>query len=63
MKIDFVKYLKPDHIIAVEGKTKLDALQEIITAMVVKSNLDRDALAEEVWKREKMMISGSIFLL
>ncbi len=58
MKTDFTKYLKPDHIITVEGKNKLDALQEVITAMVAKSNLDRDELADKVWKREKMMTTG-----
>lgn len=58
MKPEFAKYLSTDSILALEGETKKDILDEIIKFAAVKCALDEDHLRESVWKREKMMTTG-----
>lgn len=58
MKSDFTEYLTPESVVALNGKTKKDVLDEIITIATTKSSIDNDQLTEAVWKREKMMTTG-----
>ena len=58
MKSEFVNYLQPDAILLLEGKTKKEILEEIITYATTRCTLDDIQLREAIWKREKMMTTG-----
>ena len=58
MKSEFVNYLQPDSILMLEGKTKKEVLEEIITYATTRCTLDDIQLREAIWKREKMMTTG-----
>ena len=58
MKSEFVNYLQPDSVLILEGKTKKEVLEEIITYATTRCTLDDIQLREAIWKREKMMTTG-----
>ena len=58
MKSEFVNYLQQDSILILEGKTKKDVLEEIISYATTRCTLDDIQLRELIWKREKMMTTG-----
>ena len=58
MKSEFVNYLQPDAVLILEGKTKKEVLEEIITYATTRCTLDDIQLREAIWKREKMMTTG-----
>ena len=58
MKSEFVHYLQPDAVLMLEGKTKKEVLEEIITYATTRCTLDDIQLREAIWKREKMMTTG-----
>ena len=58
MKSEFVNYLQQDSILMLEGKTKKDVLEEIISYATTRCTLDDIQLRELIWKREKMMTTG-----
>ena len=58
MKPEFVNYLQQDSILMLEGKTKKDVLEEIISYATTRCTLDDIQLRELIWKREKMMTTG-----
>ena len=58
MKSEFVNYLQPDSILLLEGSTKKEVLEEIISYATTRCTLDDIQLREAIWKREKMMTTG-----
>ena len=58
MKSEFVNYLQQDSILMLEGKTKKEVLEEIITYATTRCTLDDIQLRDLIWKREKMMTTG-----
>jgi len=58
VKSEFVNYLQQDSILMLEGKTKKDVLEEIISYATTRCTLDDIQLRELIWKREKMMTTG-----
>ena len=58
MKAEFVNYLQQDAVLTLEGNTKKEVLEEIITFATTRCTLDDIQLRELIWKREKMMTTG-----
>ena len=58
MKSEFVNFLQADSILMLEGQTKKEVLEEIITYATTRCTLDDIQLREAIWKREKMMTTG-----
>ena len=58
MQTEFMNYLQPDSILFLDGKTKKEVLEEIITYATTRCTLDDIQLREAIWKREKMMTTG-----
>ena len=58
MKSEFVNYLEADSVLILEGSTKKDVLEEIITYATTRCTLDDIQLRELIWTREKMMTTG-----
>ena len=58
MKAEFVNYLQQDAVLTLEGNTKKEVLEEIITFATTRCTLDDVQLRELIWKREKMMTTG-----
>ena len=55
---EFVNYLEADSILMLEGHTKKEVFEEIITYATTRCTLDDIQLREAIWKREKMMTTG-----
>ena len=55
---EFVNYLEADSIQMLEGHTKKEVFEEIITYATTRCTLDDIQLRELIWKREKMMTTG-----
>ena len=58
MKMSFSKYVTKDSIVVLNGKTKLEVLEELINRAADISPLDRDLIFRLTWKRENMMTTG-----
>ena len=58
VKSEFVNYLQPDAVLLLEGQTKKEILEDIITFATTRCTLDDIQLREAIWKREKMMTTG-----
>ncbi len=58
MKMSFSKYVTKDSIVVLNGKTKLEVLEELINRAADISHLDRDLIFRLTWKRENMMTTG-----
>jgi mannitol/fructose-specific phosphotransferase system IIA component (Ntr-type) len=63
MKIAFTKFISKDSILILDGKTKFDVLDALITEAAKQSKLDRDTVSRMTWHREKMMTTGVGFSL
>ena len=55
---EFVNYLEADSVLILEGSTKKEVLEEIISYATTRCTLDDIQLREAIWKREKMMTTG-----
>lgn len=58
MKNSFTKFVDKDTILVLDGKTKFDVLDKLITSAAEMSKVDRDIIMRATWKREKMMTTG-----
>ncbi|WP_176015213.1 PTS sugar transporter subunit IIA [Victivallis sp. Marseille-Q1083] len=58
MKVSFSKYVTKDSIVVLNGKSKLEVLDELINRAADLSHLDRDLIFRLTWKRENMMTTG-----
>ncbi len=58
MKNRFTKFLEKDSVMILEGTTKREVLEELISMATIKTSLDVEVLRELTWKREKMMTTG-----
>ncbi|MFA7230175.1 MAG: PTS sugar transporter subunit IIA [Victivallaceae bacterium] len=58
MKNSFTSYVSKESILILNGKTKLEVLDDLITHAAEQSKLDRDLISRMTWKREKMMTTG-----
>ena len=58
MKAEFLRYLDTDCILTLEGSTKKDVIDEIISFATTRCPLEESQLRELIWKREKMMTTG-----
>ena len=56
--MSFSKYVTKDSIVVLNGKTKLEVLEELINRAADISPLDRDLIFRLTWKRENMMTTG-----
>ena len=58
MMPEFAKYLQLDSILLLEGNTKKDAIEEIVSHAATRCTMDEGQIRDAVWKREKMMTTG-----
>lgn len=58
MKPNFTRYLSKESILILEGNSKREILEQLITAAAEQSNIDRDIIHRLTWKRESMMTTG-----
>ncbi|MCP3965066.1 MAG: PTS sugar transporter subunit IIA [Lentisphaerae bacterium] len=58
MKVSFTKYISKDTVLVLDGKTKFDVLETLISKAAELSKLDRDMIMRLTWRREKMMTTG-----
>lgn len=58
MKNSFTSYVSKESVLILNGKNKLEVLDELITHAAEQSKLDRDLISRMTWKREKMMTTG-----
>ena len=63
MKVTFTKYISKDSIFILDGTTKYEVLETLITEASKQSKIDRDTIARMTWHREKMMTTGVGFSL
>jgi nitrogen PTS system EIIA component len=63
MKVTFTKYITKESIFILDGNTKYEILESLITEAAKKSKIDRDTIARLTWHREKMMTTGVGFSL
>lgn len=63
MKVTFTKYISKESILILDGKTKFDVLDALITKAAEQTKLDRDTIVRLTWHREKMMTTGVGFSL
>lgn len=58
MKYEFSRYVAQDSVMVLEGKTKLEVMDELITRAADLTKLSRDVIFRMTWKREQMMTTG-----
>lgn len=58
MSVSFSKYVTKDSIVVLNGKNKIEVLDELINRAAELSHLDRDMIFRLTWKRENMMTTG-----
>ena len=58
MKYEFSRYVAQDSVMVLEGKTKLEVMDELITRAADLTKLNRDVIFRMTWKREQMMTTG-----
>jgi len=63
MKVTFTKYITKESIFVLDGTTKYDVIETLITEASKQSKIDRDTIARLTWHREKMMTTGVGFSL
>jgi len=63
MKVTFTKYITKESIFILDGTTKYDVIETLITEASKLSKIDRDTIARLTWHREKMMTTGVGFSL
>ena len=63
MKVAFTKFISKESIFILDGTTKYEVLNALITEAAKQSKLDRDTIMRLTWHREKMMTTGVGFSL
>ncbi len=63
MKVTFTKFIAKESIFILNGTTKLEVLNSLITEAAKQSKIDRDTIVRLTWHREKMMTTGVGFSL
>ena len=58
MKYDFTQYVTKDSVMALDGRTKLEVMDQLITRAADLTKLSRDVIFRLTWKREQMMTTG-----
>ncbi len=58
MKYDFSRFVAQDSVMILEGKTKLEVMDELISRAAELTKLSRDVIFRMTWKREQMMTTG-----
>ena len=63
MKVTFTKFVTKESIFILDGTTKHEVLNSLITEAAKLSKIDRDTIMRLTWHREKMMTTGVGFSL
>jgi PTS system nitrogen regulatory IIA component len=63
MKIAFTKFITKESILILDGTTKYEVLDALITEAAKQTKIDRDTIMRLTWHREKMMTTGVGFSL
>jgi nitrogen PTS system EIIA component len=63
MKVTFTKFISKESIFILDGNTKYEIIENLITEAAKQSKIDRDTIARLTWHREKMMTTGVGFSL
>ena len=63
MKTAFTKFISKESILILDGKTKYEVLDALITEAAKQTKLNRDTIVRLAWHREKMMTTGVGFSL
>ncbi len=58
MKYDFTQYVTKDSVMALDGRNKLEVMDQLITRTADLTKLSRDFIFRLTWKREQMMTTG-----
>ena len=58
MKYDFTQYVTKDSMMALDGRNKLEVMDQLITRAADLTKLSRDVIFRLTWKREQMMTTG-----
>ena len=58
MKYDFTQYVTKDSVMALDGRNKLEVMDQLITRAEDLTRLSRDVIFRLTWKREQMMTTG-----
>jgi PTS system nitrogen regulatory IIA component len=63
MKLTFTKLISKKSILILNGNTKREVLDSLISEAAKQSKVDRNVIMRMVWNREKMMTTGVGFSL
>ena len=58
MKYDFTQYVTKDSVMALDGRNKLEVMDQLIIRAADLTKLSRDVIFRLTWKREQMMTTG-----
>ena len=58
MKYDFTQYVTKDSVMSLDGRNKLEVMDQLITRAADLTKLSRDVIFRLTWKREQMMTTG-----
>ena len=58
MKYDFTQYVTKDSVMSLDGRNKLEVMDQLITRAADLTKLSRDVIFRLIWKREQMMTTG-----
>lgn len=58
MKYDFTQYVTKDSVMELDGRNKLEVMDQLITRAADLTKLSRDVIFRLTWKREQMMTTG-----
>ena len=58
MKYDFTQYVTKDSVMALDGRNKLEVMDQLLTRAADLTKLSRDVIFRLTWKREQMMTTG-----
>lgn len=58
MKYDFTQYVTKDSVMALDGRNKLEVMDQLITRAADLTKLSRVVIFRLTWKREQMMTTG-----
>ena len=63
MKLTFTKLISKESILILNGNTKREVIDSLISEAAKQSKVDRNVIMRMVWNREKMMTTGVGFAL
>ena len=58
MKYDFTQYVTKDSVMALDGRNKLEVMDQLITRAADLTKLSRAVIFRLPWKREQLMTTG-----